>query len=85
MLKKLIDKLRHRLEQGEKHGRLDQTKLDGLLRKLCAKQRKLKKRLAGEEEKSQRKRLRLQLRILRAELKLALKRRRELRKKLGGD
>ena len=81
-LDKLIKKLKQKLNKGHKsknENRCEQ--IDSLLEKLKKKERELKNLLADENDKSERKHLKLELKIASVERKKGLKRRAELKKK----
>ena len=81
-IEKLVKNLNKDLEKVERkdaEGRCD--RIDELLAKLKKKQKKLKKKLAGETSKNKRKKLALELRIASLELKKGIKRRKELEKR----
>jgi len=81
-LDKLIKKLHFNLDKGKK-SKNDITceKIDVLLEKIKKKERKLKAMLLEEEDKTERKHLKLELKIASAERKKGHKRRSELKKK----
>lgn len=80
--KKLLDKLHKYLDQGEKKKdavRCEQ--IDQILDKLDKKERKLRSKLENEKDKSVRKRLEMEVRIIALQRKKGSKRRKELQEK----
>ena len=76
---KLLKKLQKHLDKGEKDkAKLRCDRVDSLLEKLQKKEKHLKKKLASEKNKSKRKKLDLELRIVSMEIKKGSKRRKEL-------
>ncbi|MBT3203969.1 MAG: hypothetical protein HOM14_14070 [Gammaproteobacteria bacterium] len=81
-LDKLIKKLKQNLNKGTKSkNEIRCEQIDSLLEKLKKKERELKNLLADENDKSERKHLKLELKIASVERKKGLKRRAELKKK----
>ncbi len=81
-LNKLIKKLKQNLHKGKKSKHnISCERIDELLEKIKRKERKLQAMLAEEDDKSERKHLKLELKIASAEHRKGLKRRRELEKK----
>lgn len=82
VLGKLIKKLNKHLNKVKKSDdEISCERIDTLLEQIKKKERKLKTSLAEEKDKSERKHLKLELRIVSAERKKGLKRRSELKKK----
>jgi len=80
--KKLLEKLHKYLDQGEKRDaavRCEQ--IDLILDKLEKKERKLKSKLEAEKDKSTRKQLEMEMRIIALQRKKGSKRRKELQEK----
>ncbi len=81
-LDKLIKKLKSNLDKGKKKKNdISCENIDKLLDKIKKKERKLKAMLAEEDDKSERKHLKLELKIASAERRKGLKRRKEIEKK----
>ncbi|MBE9561212.1 MAG: hypothetical protein IMF15_10515 [Proteobacteria bacterium] len=81
-LDKLIKKLQFNLNKGKKSkSDVSCEKIDDLLDKIKKKERKLKTMLAEEDDKTERKHLKLELKIASAERRKGLKHRRELGKR----
>ncbi len=81
-LNKLIKKLQLNLDKGKKNKNdISCEKIDALLEKIKKKERKLKSMLLEEEDKTERKHIKLELKIASAERKKGFKRRSELKKK----
>lgn len=80
--KKLLDKLNKYLDKGE--SRTDAVRceqIDLILEKLEKKERKLKSKLESEKDKSTRKQLEMEVRIIALQRKKGSKRRKELQEK----
>ena len=81
-LGKLIKKLQKNLAKGKKNGRKENLKhIDELLGKIKNKKQKLKELLSTEQDRSERKHLKLELKIASLEYRKGLKHRQELGKK----
>jgi len=81
-LDKLIKKLKSTLNKGKKRKHdIRCEHIDKLLEKIKNKKRKLETMLAEEEDKSERKHLKLELKIASVEYRKGLKRRGEINKK----
>lgn len=81
-VEKLLEKLKKHLDKGEKNKtavRCEQV--DSILEKLSKKEHKLKEKLAGEKDKSKRKHISLELRMISRQRKKGIKRRKELKDK----
>jgi len=77
--KKLMEKLRKYLAQGEQNeAAVRCEQIDAILEKLGEKEQKLKKKLEKEKKKDQRKQLAMELRIISLQRKKGIKRRKEL-------
>lgn len=78
--KKLLEKLTKYLDKGEKKKdavRCEQ--IDLILEKLGKKEQRLRKKLASEKDKSKRKKLNIEVRIISLQRKKGIKRRKELK------
>ena len=79
---KLLEKLRVGLKKGEARSNQKRcSQIEQILKKLKAKQRALKKKQLGEKDKTQRKELDLETRIVARQRKKGIIRLKELRKK----
>ena len=80
-LGKLIKKLQKNLAKGEKNDNKDNLEhIDELLERIKHKEKKLKESLSAEKDKSERKHLKLELKIASLEYRKGLKQREELGK-----
>ncbi len=80
-LDKLIKKLKSNLDKGKKNKHdISCERIDELLDKIKKKQRKLKSMLAEEDDKTERKHIKLELKIASVEIRKGLKRRKEIEK-----
>ena len=80
-INKLIKNLQNQLSKGEKKGHVSIDRIDDLLDELRKKEKKLEKKLGREKNSSKRKRLKLELKIVRLQLKKGRARRAQLVKK----
>lgn len=81
-IEKLFGKLQKHLDKGEKKkAAVRCERIDELLEKLEKKEHQLKKKIAGEKDKRNRKQLNMELRIVSLQLKKGAKRRKELAEK----
>ena len=81
-INKLIKDLQNQLSKGEKKGKAPLDRIDDLLGELKQKEKKLERKLDKEKNSSERKHLKLELKIVRVQLKKGKVRRAELAKKL---
>ena len=81
-IKKLIKDLQKQLSKSEQKDNAPLDHIDQLLLDLAKKERKLEKKLSEEKNSSKRKHLKLEMKILRLQLKKGQKRRAELAKKV---
>lgn len=80
--KKLLNKLHKYLDQGEKKkDAVRCEEIDRILEKLDKKERKLRSKLENEKDKSTRKQLEMEVRIISLQRKKGSKRRKELQDK----
>ena len=83
-LDKLIEKLKSRLAKDEKNSKeVNFNNIDELLDKIKKKKRKLKAQLAEEEDRHERKHLKLEMKIAPLEHRKGLKRRLKMEKNLN--
>ena len=80
-INKLIKNLQNQLSKGEKKGKPSLDRIDDLLGELKQKEKKLERKLEHEKNSSKRKHLKLELKIVRVQLKKGKARRAELAKK----
>ena len=80
-INKLIKNLQNQLSKGEKKGKVSMDRIDDLLGELKQKEKKLEHKLDKEKNSSERKHLKLELKIVRVQLKKGKVRRAELAKK----
>ena len=80
-INKLIKNLQDQLAKGEKKGKASLDRIDDLLGELKQKEKKLEHKLDKEKNSSERKHLKLELKIVRVQLKKGKARRAELAKK----
>jgi Skp family chaperone for outer membrane proteins len=80
-INKLIKNLQNQLSKGEKKGKASLDRIDDLLGELKQKEKKLEHKLDNEKNSSERKHLKLELKIVRVQLKKGKARRAELAKK----
>ena len=80
-LNKLIKDLQNQLSKGGKKGKASLDRIDDLLGELKQKEKKLERKLDKEKNSSERKRLKLELKIVHVQLKKGKARRAELAKK----
>lgn len=80
--KELLEKLHKHLDKGEsKKDAIRCDQIDIILDKLEKKEQKLKKKLDGEKDKSKKKQLNIEIRIISLQRKKGMKRRQELKDK----
>ena len=80
-INKLIKNLQNQLSKGEKKGKVSMDRIDDLLGELKQKEKKLEHKLDKEKNSSERKHLKLELKIVRVQFKKGKVRRAELAKK----
>ena len=80
-INKLIKDLQKQLSKGEKKGKAPLDRIDSLLLELGLKEKKLKNKLAKEKNTGERKRLKLDLKVVQLQLKKGKKKRSEMAKK----
>ena len=81
-VEKLLEKLQKYLDRGKNsRAAIRCEHVDSILDKLGKKEQKLKKKLANEKNKSKRKHLNLELRMISLQRKKGIKRRKELKNK----
>lgn len=80
-LEKIIRQLKEHFNRGEQNKTIRCDVIDELLNKLEEKRKKLEKKLEKESSGSKRKQLKLELKIVNAEIDRGVARRRQLRKR----
>ncbi len=81
-INKLLEKLRKYLDKGEKNrAAVRCEQIDSILEKLDKKEQRLRKNLDNEKNKSKRKQMSMEVRILSLQRKKGIKRRKELKSK----
>ena len=80
-IEKLLENLNTYLKKGEKKKSVQCGRIDEILEKLEDKKSKLEKKAEDENNKSKKKRLKTEIKIIALQLKKAYKRREELSKK----
>jgi len=80
-IKRLLENLKDYLDKGYRKSKVHCARIDTILEKLAEKEHKLHKKLDKESSPGRRKRLKAELKILSAQRKKGLKRRKELKDK----